>query len=168
MRNVGFSFAGLEGSPPEAIALIFLGLLAKGGICVSGLWLPLTHSESETPVSAMLSGVVVKAGLYPLIRCALMVSEVDPIVHLCGVGTALLGVGYAVFEKDSKRMLAFQTVSQLGFVLAAPEVGGFYALTHGLVKSALFLISGAAPSRNLIALGSWAVILIFIRYRGLL
>ncbi|MDJ0581287.1 cation:proton antiporter [Crocosphaera sp.] len=144
-----FSFAGLKGSPPEAIALIFVGLLAKGGIFVSGLWLPLTHSESETPVSAMLSGVVVKAGVYPLIRCALMVSEVDPIVRLFGVGTALLGVGYAVFEKDSKRMLAFHTVSQLGFVLAAPEVGGFYALTHGLVKSALFLISGVLPSRNL-------------------
>ena len=144
-----FSFAGLKGSPPEAIALIFLGLLAKGGICVSGLWLPLTHSESETPVSAMLSGVVVKAGVYPLTRCALMVSEVDPIVRLFGVGTALLGVSYAVLEKDSKRMLAFHTVSQLGFVLAAPEVGGFYALTHGLVKSALFLIAGVLPSRNL-------------------
>ena len=144
-----FSFAGLKGSPPEAIALIFLGLLAKGGIFVSGLWLPLTHSESETPVSAMLSGVVVKAGVYPLTRCALMVSEVDPIVRLFGVGTALLGVSYAVLEKDSKRMLAFHTVSQLGFVLAAPEVGGFYALTHGLVKSALFLIAGVLPSRNL-------------------
>ena len=42
----------------------------------------------------------------------------------------------------------FHTVSQLGFVLAAPEVGGFYALTHGLVKSSLFLISGNLPSRN--------------------
>ncbi|MDJ0729079.1 MAG: cation:proton antiporter [Crocosphaera sp.] len=147
-----FSFVGLKGSPPEAIALIFLGLLAKGGIFVSGLWLPLTHSESETPVSAMLSGVVVKAGVYPLIRCALMVSEVDPIVRIFGAGTALLGVGYAVFEKDSKRMLAFHTVSQLGFILAAPEVGGFYALTHGLVKSALFLIAGVLPSRNLKAL----------------
>ncbi len=144
-----FSFSGLEGSPPEAIAFIFLGLLAKGGIFVSGLWLPLTHSESETPVSAMLSGVVVKAGVYPLIRCALMVSEVDPIVRLFGVATALLGVSYAVFEKDSKRMLAFHTVSQLGFILAAPEVGGFYALTHGLVKSSLFLIAGVLPSRNL-------------------
>ena len=45
-------------------------------------------------------------------------------------------------------MLAFHTVSQLGFVLAAPIVGGFYALTHGLVKSALFLIAGNLPSRN--------------------
>jgi len=120
----------------------------KGGIFVSGLWLPLTHSEAETPVSAMLSGIVVKAGVYPLVRCALMVDEVDSIIRLFGVGSALLGVFYAVFEKDTKRMLAFHTVSQLGFILAAPKVGGFYALTHGLVKSALFLTTGALPSRN--------------------
>lgn len=143
-----FRFAGLQGSPPDAIALIFLGLLVKGGIFVSGLWLPLTHSESETPVSAMLSGVVVKAGVFPLLRCALMIEEINPIVRFFGVSTALLGVGYAVFEKDTKRILAFHTISQLGFVLAAPAVGGFYALTHGLVKSALFLLAGVLPSRN--------------------
>lgn len=146
--NHSFSFASLRGAPPEAIALIFLGLLVKGGIFISGLWLPLTHSEAETPVSAMLSGIVVKAGVYPLVRCALMVNEFDPIIRLFGVGTALLGVFYAVFEKDTKRMLAFHTVSQLGFILAAPKVGGFYALTHGLVKSALFMTAGALPSRN--------------------
>ncbi len=143
-----FAFAGLQGAPPEALALIFLGLLTKGGIFVSGLWLPLTHSESESPVSALLSGAVVKAGVYPLVRCALMVEEIDPIVRIFGMGTALLGVFYAVFEKDTKRILAFHTVSQLGFILAAPPVGGFYALTHGLVKSALFLIAGTLPSRN--------------------
>jgi multicomponent Na+:H+ antiporter subunit D len=143
-----FSFEGLRVAPPEALALIFLGLLTKGGVFVSGLWLPLTHSESETPVSAMLSGIVVKAGVYPLVRCALMVEEIDPIVRIFGVGTALLGVFYAIFEKDTKRMLALSTISQLGWILAAPGVGGFYALTHGLVKSALFLIAGALPSRN--------------------
>lgn len=144
-----FSFVGLRQAPPEALALIFMGLLVKGGVFVSGLWLPLTHSESETPVSAMLSGVVVKAGVYPLVRAALEVEELDPLIRSFGVGTALLGVAYAVFEKDTKRMLAFHTVSQLGFILAAPEVGGFYALTHGLVKSALFLIAGSLPSRSL-------------------
>jgi multicomponent Na+:H+ antiporter subunit D len=143
-----FSFIGLRDAPPEALALIFMGLLVKGGVFVSGLWLPLTHSESETPVSALLSGVVVKAGVYPLIRCALIVEELDPLIRIFGVATALLGVFYAVFEKDTKRMLAFHTVSQLGFILAAPEVGGFYALTHGLVKSALFLIAGNLPSRS--------------------
>lgn len=144
-----FAFAGLAKAPPEAVALIFLALLVKGGIFISGLWLPLTHSESETPVSALLSGVVVKAGVYPLMRCALLIEEIDPIIRIFGVSTALLGVGYAVFEKDTKRMLAFHTVSQLGFILAAPEVGGFYALTHGFVKSALFLIAGNLPTRNL-------------------
>ncbi|NJN04710.1 MAG: cation:proton antiporter [Leptolyngbyaceae cyanobacterium RM1_1_2] len=143
-----FAFAGLDRAPPEAIALIFVGLLVKGGIFVSGLWLPLTHSESETPVSAMLSGVVIKAGVFPLVRCALMFESIEPIVRVFGVGAALLGVSYAVFEKDTKRMLAFSTISQLGFVLAAPEVGGFYALTHGLVKAALFLTAGALPSRS--------------------
>lgn len=109
----------------------------------------MTHSESEAPVSALMSGVVVKAGVLPLVRCALLLEEIDPLVRILGVGTALLGVFYAVFEKDTKRILAFHTVSQLGFILAAPEVGGFYALTHGLVKSALFLIVGVLPSRNL-------------------
>jgi multicomponent Na+:H+ antiporter subunit D len=142
------SFAGLKDAPPEAIALIFMGLLVKGGVFVSGLWLPLTHSESETPVSAMLSGVVVKAGVYPLVRCALMVEEVAPIVRVFGVATAILGVSYAIFEKDTKRLLAFSTVSQLGWILAAPIAGGLYALAHGTVKSALFLIAGNLPSRN--------------------
>ena len=143
-----FDFVGLRGAPPEAVALIFLGLLVKGGIFVSGLWLPLTHSESESPVSALMTGVVVKAAVLPLVRCALLLEEIDPIVRTFGVGTAVLGVFYAVFEKDTKRILSFSTVSQLGFILAAPEVGGFYALTHGLVKAALFLIAGVLPSRN--------------------
>jgi len=146
--TTSFKFEGLAQSPPEAISLIFLGLAVKGGIFVSGLWLPQTHSQAETPVSAMLSGVVVKTAVLPLVRCALLVSEVEPIVRLLGVGTALLGVGYAIFEKDSKRMLAFHTVSQLGFMLAAPLVAGFYALTHGFVKASLFLVAGSLPSRN--------------------
>jgi multicomponent Na+:H+ antiporter subunit D len=146
--NHSFEFSALQGAPPEALALIFLGLLVKGGIFVSGLWLPLTHSESDTPVSALLSGVVVKAGVLPLVRCALELDSVDPIVRIFGVATALLGVGCAVVEKDAKRMLAFHTISQLGFILAAPAVGGFYALTHGLVKAVLFLLAGSLPSRN--------------------
>lgn len=147
--NRSFAFSALENAPTEAIALIFLGLLTKGGIFVSGLWLPLTHGESDSPVSALLSGAVVKTGVFPLVRFALMLPEIDPIVRLFGVLTALFGVGFAVFAKDTKRILAFHTVSQLGFILAAPSVGGFYALTHGLVKSALFLIAGRLPSRDL-------------------
>lgn len=149
-----FDFRGLAQAPPEATALIFTGLLVKGGIFVSGLWLPVTHAESESAVSALMSGVVVKAAILPMARCALLLEEIDPIVRLLGVATAVFGVGYAVFEKDLKRMLAFHTISQLGFILAAPEVGGFYALTHGLVKAALFLGAGVLPSRDLKQLAS--------------
>jgi len=84
----------------------------------------------------------------PLIRCALLVEEVDPIARVFGTSAALLGVGYAIFEKDTKQTLAWSTISQLGFILAAPVAGGFYALTHALVKSVLFLIAGSLPSRD--------------------
>ena len=146
--NGSFAFTGLADAPKEAIALIFVGLLTKGGIFVSGLWLPLTHSESETPVSALLSGVVVKTGVFPLVRCALLVPEIDPIVRIFGVATAFLGVVYALFEKDTKRLLSLSSISQLGWLLVAPEVAGFYALGHGLAKSTLFLIAGNLPSRD--------------------
>jgi multicomponent Na+:H+ antiporter subunit D len=147
--NNSFAFTGLINSPPEAIALIFLGLLTKGGIFLSGLWLPLTHSESETPVSAMLSGVVVKTGVFPLLRCGLLMEELTPTLQLLGMATAFFGVIYALFEKDSKRILASSTISQLGWLMVAPAAAGMYALGHGVVKSLLFLMSGSLPSRNL-------------------
>jgi len=146
--NHSFSFTGLNGASPEVIALIFMGLLSKGGIFVSGFWLPLTHSESETPVSALLSGIVVKASVFSLVRCALIVPELSPLVQLAGLATALFGIGFAMFANDTKRLLAFSTISQLGGILVSPAVGGFYALTHGLAKSGLFLITGSLPSRN--------------------
>jgi len=146
--SLTFSFNSISSAPPEALALLFMGLLTKGGLFLSGLWLPLTHSESETPVSAMLSGIVVKAGLFPLLRCGLLLDEINPIIRIFGLGTAVFGVGYAIFARDTKRLLAFSTISQLGFILSAPQVGGFYALTHGLVKSCLFILAGTLPSRS--------------------
>ena len=146
--NGSFAYEGLQQAPTDAIAFIFLGLLTKGGIFVSGLWLPLTHSESATPVSAMLSGAVVKTGVFPLVRCALLGENLQPILAVMSLATALLGVTYAIFEKDTKRMLAASTISQLGFVLAAPPVAGVYALSHGLAKACLFLVAGNLPSRS--------------------
>ncbi|PIG91409.1 cation:proton antiporter [Gloeocapsopsis sp. IPPAS B-1203] len=146
--NHSFAFAGLSEAPTEAVALIVLGLLTKGGVFISGLWLPLTHSESETPVSALLSGIVVKAGVFPLLRCALLVDDVYAIARIFGVAAALFGVFYAILEKDTKRTLALSTLSQLGWILASPEAGGLYALAHGTAKSTLFLIAGNLPSRN--------------------
>ncbi|WP_159790534.1 cation:proton antiporter [Sodalinema gerasimenkoae] len=147
--NHSFHFEGLMNSPPEAIALIVLGLLSKGGIFVSGLWSPLTNAESDTSVSVLLSGIVEKAGVFPLIRCALLLEEIQPLVQVFGIATAFFGVSYGLFERDTKRVLAFSTISQLGWIMVAPAVGGIYALAHGLVKSLLFFVVGALPSRDL-------------------
>ncbi|AUC61501.1 multicomponent Na+:H+ antiporter subunit MnhD [Cyanobacterium sp. HL-69] len=147
--NQSFAFEGLINSTPEAIALIFLGLLTKGGIFISGLWLPLTHAESESPVSAILSGVVVKAGIFPLLRCAVIMEDFNNFIHIVGVATAFFGIFYAFFSQDTKRILASSTVSQLGWILVAPEVGGYYALAHGLAKANLFMVSGVLPSRSI-------------------
>lgn len=143
-----FAFAGMSQAPVEAIALMVLGLMTKGGIFVSGLWLPVTHAEAETPVSALLSGIVIKAGIFPLLRCAMIYPELGPTLRLLGIGTALLGVAYAMFEKDTKRMLAWSTISQVGFMLVAPAAAGGYALSHGLAKVSLFLTAGNLPSRD--------------------
>ncbi|MBJ7898661.1 MAG: cation:proton antiporter [Cyanobacteria bacterium RI_101] len=143
-----FAFQGLEGAPAEAWALILMALLAKGGVFTLGFWLPQTHAEADSPVSALMSGAVVKAGVFPLVRLALLIEDVNPLIRLFGVGTALMGVVYGVFALDTKRTLAWSTVSQMGFLLAAPPVAGFYALTHGLVKAALFLVAGRLPSRR--------------------
>ncbi len=155
--NNSFAFEGLANTTPEAVALIFLGLLTKGGIFVSGLWLPLTHAESESPVSALLSGVVVKAGIFPLLRCAILMEEFSFIISILGIATAFFGVFYALFSQDTKRILASSTISQLGWILVAPEVGGYYALAHGMAKSSLFLISGSLPSRSIQELGKRAM-----------
>ncbi|AFY37411.1 multisubunit sodium/proton antiporter, MrpD subunit [[Leptolyngbya] sp. PCC 7376] len=143
-----FDYSGLAEAPSEAIALIFLGLLTKGGVFISGLWLPLTHSESETPVSAMLSGVVVKAGIFPLLRCGIVVPDLDPWLRFFGMATVLLGIAFAILETDAKRLLAFSTISKLGLLLSAPAVAGLAALSHGLVKSSLFLMAGQLPTRK--------------------
>ena len=143
-----FAFEGLASAPTEAIALIFLGLLTKGGVFVSGLWLPLTHSESDTPVSAMLSGIVVKAGIFPLLRFGILVPDVDPLLRVFGMATALFGILMAILETDAKRLLAFSTISKLGLLLSAPAVAGLAALAHGLAKASLFLMSGSLPTRK--------------------
>jgi len=150
--NHSFAFVGLSNAPKDAIALIFLGLLTKGGVFISGLWLPATHAEAEAPVSALLSGIVSKTGVFPLVRCALLVEEIAPIVQIFSIGTAVLGVVGAMLEKDTKRMLAFSTISQMGLVLAAPVAAGFYALTHGLAKAVLFLSAGNLSDRSFDAL----------------
>lgn len=143
------NFQGLATAPGEAIALIFLGLLIKGEIFLSGLWSPQTSNIASAPVAALLSGVVVTAGILPLLRFAPLSEQLGTMVWGLAIATAVLGIGLGIFARDSRRILAYSTISQMGFILVAPAVGGVYALTHGLAKACLFLLVGSLPERDL-------------------
>ncbi|MEB3262328.1 MAG: proton-conducting transporter membrane subunit [Cyanobacteriota bacterium] len=132
---------------PQVFLLI--GLFTKAGLFAAGLWLPRTHAEAPAQVSALLSGVVVAAGVAPLLRLA----ELDPLllssIRWVGGAGAVLGVIYALAAGDSKRLLAWSTLSQMGLIVLSPLSGGALALAHGLAKGGLFLSVRHLPSRQL-------------------
>jgi len=144
-----FSLRDMALAPPTARALIVTGLLVKGGVFLPGLWLPQAHAESETGVSALLSGVVVNIGLLPLLRLATYAPDGQAALRLLGMGGAGLGLVLAFCQRDVKRLLACSTVSQVGFILVVPTAGAFYACAHGLAKACLFLCVGGLPDRDL-------------------
>jgi len=144
-----FSMETLPAIPSVAVYLLVIGLSVKGGVFLAGLWLPEAHGEAESAVSALLSGVIVKCGIAPLLRLAELSPVASEIVPVLAVASAIYGVSYAVFDKDIKKMLAYHTISQAGFILAVPGAGHLYAISHGLFKSWLFIAAGNLPSRDL-------------------
>lgn len=134
------------------VGLLLAGAAAKGGVFLYALWLPLAHGYAPAPVSALLSGLVVKMGIVTLARIstAFPVSEV-----LLGLGlvTGLLGAVHALWEPRLKVFLAFSTTSQLGYLLLGFGLGAwkgalFYAVAHGLFKGLLFLAAGRAEKEG--------------------
>ncbi|MFL0789014.1 MAG: proton-conducting transporter membrane subunit [Prochlorococcus sp.] len=131
------------------ISLLVVGLLFKTGAFLTGFWLPLTHATAPTEVSALLSSLVVTAGAAPLARLASQSGETALLLMVFGAISLVIGVIAALVQTDIKRMLAWSTISQMGYVLLAPASAGLYALAHGLGKAALFLLAGRLPSREL-------------------
>ena len=132
-------------------ALLVSGVAVKSGVFLFSLWLPAAHSRAIPAVSALLSGVVIKMGVVELFR----LSEVFPLeltFNVLGVLTGLLGVLYAIHTYDLKRLLAFSTLAQIGYLLIgfgarteAARLGALdYAVAHGLFKALLFLAAGEA------------------------
>ncbi len=158
-----FRLEAVAGAGAAALALLLVGLLTKAGLFLSGLWLPRTHAEAPAEVSALLSGVVVAAGVVPLLRLSSVVPTLAAVLPVIGVASAALGLLFALVEADAKRLLAWSTLSQMGLVVLAPAAGGLYALGHGLAKAALFLVARRFPGRDLagwagrpLAAGVWA------------
>jgi len=168
-----YSFAAMRTSSPDAtLALIafaaaLIGAGSKAGLVPLHVWLPLAHPAAPSHVSALLSGVMTKVGVYGFVRIAFdLIGEPTPWSGLVvlGVGgiTAVLGILYACLQHDLKRLLAYSTVENIGVIFVglglalAFEANGLdsmaalamtaallHVFNHSLFKSLLFFGAGA-------------------------
>lgn len=150
--------------PKDGQIMVFLGLLIGFGVKIPIFplhgWLPLAHVEAPSPVSILLSGVLLKMGAYGLLRAAgmlpLAMAELQPLL----AGLALVGILYggllAWRQSDLKAMVAYSSVSHMGVVLLGISsmnqtglLGATLQMTaHGLVAAALFLLIGLLYERT--------------------
>ncbi len=148
------------------LLLFFLGFATKAGVFPFGDWLPDAHPAAPSPVSAILSGVMIKIGIYGLLRVFWGMLPVFSYSHTWGTvmavfGTVSLFIGTmaALYQNDTKRMLAFSSVGQIGYVLLALGVSLIFAtispaLAALALAAALFHILGHAASKSLLFLSA--------------
>jgi multicomponent Na+:H+ antiporter subunit D len=138
------------GPVPSGLLWLFLcGLGIKAGLLGLHFWLPKVHSEAPTPTSALLSGFSVKLGIYGLIRLASFPAT-DALLVI-GPIMALYGIIQAIAQYDAKRLLAYHTISQLGYIVSAIGTGTtlgivagtYHTVAHALFKGLLFLCIGS-------------------------
>ncbi|MBP8251143.1 MAG: NADH-quinone oxidoreductase subunit L [Herpetosiphon sp.] len=130
--------------------LIFMGTIGKSAQFPLHVWLP-DAMEGPTPVSALIhAATMVAAGVFLVVRTfpIFQASDLLPFVAFIGAFTALFAALIAVAQYDIKRILAFSTLSQLGFMVASLGIGAwvaalFHLLTHAFFKALLFLGSGS-------------------------
>ncbi|MDQ7794048.1 MAG: proton-conducting transporter membrane subunit [bacterium] len=163
------SFASLATLPPAlrpaVIALFLLGFGLKAGIVPLHLWLPEAHPVAPSPASAVLSGVMIKAGAYGILRVAgqsLASPGLGYVVIWLGLITMAVGVSLALLQANGKRLLAYHSVSQMGYIvlgigltayLGAKGSMGlagavYHLVNHALFKALLFLAVGAVYLRT--------------------
>lgn len=141
-----------EGEPSGtlrfAMVLLISGLSVKSAVFPVYDWLPKAHSASLTSISALLSGLLVKAGIIGLIKLEPIFSiyAYQGVFMTLGFGTAAMGVIFAFSQKDIKQILSFHTVSQIGLIIVGfsinIDIAMLYLINHSLIKSLLFLSSG--------------------------
>jgi proton-translocating NADH-quinone oxidoreductase chain N len=153
--------ASLTGASPSILLyvifiLLLVGFGVKAAIVPFHSWLPDAHPAAPSPVSAMLSGVVIKTGVYAIIRASytlITISTVDfrPILALLSVLTMTVGNLLALVQKDIKRLLAYSSIAQIGYLILALSLGTEFGLlagivhffNHALMKGLAFLCAGS-------------------------
>lgn len=139
-----------------AIGLFVCGLFIKGGLVPFHGWLPDAYSQAPSAVSVLLAGIVTKvSGIYTLIRLVTSVfgftDNVKAVLMLVGVISILFGAFAALTQNNFKRMLAYSSVSQVGYILAGLGTGVvlgvvgaiFHFFNHAIFKTLLFVNSAA-------------------------
>lgn len=145
----GILFGGQMGLLSVAGILIFMGAVGKSAQFPLHIWLP-DAMEGPTPVSALIhAATMVAAGVYLMVRMfPILTPDALLVVATIGAITALLGALIAITQFDIKRVLAYSTVSQLGYMIMAVGMGAqqaafFHLGTHAMFKGMLFLCSGS-------------------------
>jgi formate hydrogenlyase subunit 3/multisubunit Na+/H+ antiporter MnhD subunit len=148
---------------PWVFLLLAIGFMTKTAAIGLHIWLPGAHAEAETDVSPMVSGVLLKAGLYGLFVLLMSMGRqslygVDLVNMMLWIGalTALLGNLMAIFQEDAKRLLAYSSIGQMGYALFGlalmNHLGWLMALmfviNHYVYKSMLFLSVGGVAKRT--------------------
>jgi multicomponent Na+:H+ antiporter subunit D len=144
-----------------AAVMLMCAFLLKSAVFPFHFWQPDFHTTAPTPVHAVLSSVVVKVGVYGLLRMitTLFIAEaavIQDILVVLGVIGIFFGSLGALRTYDAKRMLAYSTFGQIGFILVAigwgtplALVGALvYAVNHSFIKSALLMLTGVVSSRT--------------------
>ena len=144
-----------------AFAFLFIGYGTKVGLVPVHNWLPDAHAEGPTPVSAVLSGLLLNVALYAVLRCKVLTDGALQ-SHLAGnlmMGFGLVSVVASAFllirQKDVKRMFAYSSIEHMGLMTFAFGMGGTIAsfagllhmTVHSLVKSAIFFAVGHAAQQ---------------------
>ncbi|MCS7116382.1 MAG: NADH-quinone oxidoreductase subunit M [Nitrososphaerota archaeon] len=147
---------------PIAAAFLIWSFGIKAAMAPMHTWLPDAHPAAPSPISAILSGVFVKVGVYAMIRLlytiyGLSISN-DLMPYLAGFGafSMIVGAYIALVQDDVKRMLAFSTVLNIGFILFGIGIGSKLSLTgsllhvvnHAITKALLFLAAGSVIYRT--------------------
>ncbi|MEM1948078.1 MAG: proton-conducting transporter membrane subunit [Candidatus Caldarchaeum sp.] len=139
----------------ETAAYLLLAAFGlKAALTPFHFWLPDLHPSAPIPIHAILSGVVIKVGAYAVIRLNTLLFPNLPLLSsltiVLSLATILVGGFLALGQSDIKRLLAYSSVSQMGFIILALGVGGskgvaasvLFAVNHAIIKTMLFLTAG--------------------------
>lgn len=179
-----FDFGSMDAIPETAKIIIFIfsfiGFGSKAGIFPFHIWLPHAHPAAPSHISAVMSGVMIKTGIYGIIKIYVLLNLHTPlfghILIIAGAVSGILGIVYALGQNDLKKLLAYSSVENIGIILIGLGIGmigvssgnplmavlgftgGFlHILNHSIFKSLLFMGAGMVlhktGTRSINALG---------------